>query len=310
MNCLLPLIITATIFLFACPAQAERYAITLGPAPVSNTPEIRDIFGGKNGRKLKMDRCGQVRELEFIALPGTAFKIVDEFSQANTVIYQVENDRYPTSPGVALYVDGRFMTITDTISEHRPATPDPEAVLSALRKSVGAPYVWGGNVQEGIPKLLDMYYSGAFSLAREKKLILAGLDCSGLLYAATNGYTPRNTSWLANFGDGIYIAGKNAAEVAALLEPLDLIVWQGHVIIVLDKDNVIESRLKCSAQGHGGVIITPLLKRLTKIMKTRRPADYIPKDAKSSNTFVARRWLTGKSQGSEKNATGKNEIPQ
>ena len=310
MNCLLLIIITMTTFLFAYPANAERYAITSGPAPVTNTPTMRDIFGGKNTRKLKTDHCGQVRELEFIALPGTPFKIIDKFFQTDAVIYQVENDRYPTSPGVALYVDGRFMTITDTIFEHRPATPDPEAVLSALRQSVGAPYVWGGNVQEGIPKLLDIYYSGTFSLAREKKLILAGLDCSGLLYAATNGYTPRNTSWLTDFGDGIYIEGKNATEIAALLEPLDLIVWQGHVIIVLDKDNVIESRLKCSAQGHGGVIITPLLKRLTKIMKTRSPADYIPKGAKSRNTFVVRRWLTGKSQGSEKNATGKNEIPQ
>jgi len=37
------------------------------------------------------------------------------------------------------------------------------------------------------------------------KWIMKGVDCSGLLYEATNGYTPRNSSDLVTYGTGVTI---------------------------------------------------------------------------------------------------------
>lgn len=276
--------------LFTLPAHAARYAIASNAAPVTNTPVMRGIFGGKDGRTLKTDHCGQVRELEFIALPGTLFKVVGEQRQGAEVVYRIEMDGYPMPPGSELYVDGRFMELHDERLRQSAAIPGRESVISALKQSVGSHYVWGGNVRQGIRELLGAYYSGVFSPTEEKRLTLAGLDCSGLLYAATDGYTPRNTSWLVEFGEGMPVAGKGVAEIAAMLEPLDLIVWKGHVIIVLDRNTVIESRLECNTPGHGGVVTTPLLQRLAEVMKTRSPLDAWPQGNERQNAFVVRRW--------------------
>jgi hypothetical protein len=135
-----------------------------------------------------------------------------------------------------------------------------------------------------------MFYRGITAENRDH-LILAGLDCSGLLYQATGGWTPRNTSGLLSFGRGIAVAGKTAVELARLLQPLDLIVWNGHVIIVLDRETAIESRLECGKEGNGGVVTTPLRQRLAEIMRTRRPMDVWPSEGKQPGVFVVRRWL-------------------
>jgi hypothetical protein len=285
-------IITAIMVIFcALPAHAGKYAVARSATPVVNTAAVNSVFGGKDGRILKTDRCGQVRELEFIALPGTVFKVLGEVRHGATVVYRVETDDYPAPAGVALYVDSRFVEPRSYLPPQRPRTlPDREAVISVLKASVGSPYVWGGNVRQGVRELLELFYRGSFSVAEEKRLTLAGLDCSGLLYAATNGWIPRNTSHLVEFGKGLPVAGKGAKELAAMLEPLDLIVWNGHVIIVLDRETTIESRLECSSPGHGGVMTTPLRQRLEEIMRKRRPLDAWPKGSKQRDGFVVRRW--------------------
>ena len=74
------------------------------------------------------------------------------------------------------------------------------------------------------------------------------------------------------------------------MEPLDLIVWQGHVLIVLDRGRVIESRLDCSG-NQGGVRVRPLRAALNGIMKTRTPVDDFGKAAAHGvKGFVVRRW--------------------
>lgn len=297
--------------LFTFPAHAARYVVARGPAPVTNIPMMNEVFGGRDGRTLKTDHCGQVRELEFIALPGTFFRVAEELRQGTEVVYRIEMDGYPMPPGSMLYVDGRFMELRNEKPEQPPVLPERESIISYLSRSVGAPYVWGGNVRQGVHELLGMFYSGAFSPAEEKRLTLAGLDCSGLLYAATDGYTPRNTSWLVEFGEGIPIAGRGATELAAMLEPLDLIVWKGHVIIVLDRDTAIESRLDCNAPGHGGVVTTPLVRRLNEIMKTRSPMDSWPRENGGPKAFVARRWYVMGNRGAEgKTAEGQKRSRQ
>ncbi len=273
-------------------AEAAEYAVVRTPAPVLNSPDFTAVFGGASGQDLKIDRCGQVRELEFIALPGSLFTILKKLRSGTIDVYQVETAEYATPPGVHLYVDGRFLGLERIMPEPRkPVLPPFEKIVAALRGAVGNSYVWGGNVPDGVPVLAAWFYKGIGD-DDKGRLTLAGLDCSGLLYNATGGWTPRNTSRLISFGQGVAIAGKQAEEIAALLQPLDLIVWNGHVIIVLDRHTVIESRLACGKPGNGGVVMTPLSRRIAEIMRTRRPANAWPDDSKRRDIFVVRRWYS------------------
>ena len=286
--------IVLLIILLGCaglmPSGAAEYGVARSSTPVLNTPAFKAVFGGANGQDLKTDRCGQVRDLEYIALPGTVFTILGKQRSGTAAIYEVETDEYVAPLNVRLYVDGRFLKLERVVpAPRRPPLPPREQIVSVLRSSVGSPYVWGGNVPDGVPELAVWYYN---DLRGDDKgrLTLAGLDCSGLLYHATGGWTPRNTAKLITYGQGVAIAGKQPAEIAAMLQPLDMIVWNGHVIIVLDRQTAIESRLKCGKPGNGGVVITPLSQRLAEIMRTRRPANAWLGGKKRQDVFVVRRW--------------------
>lgn len=287
---------TLLLVLCACccsvPADAAPYGVARSAAPVLNTPAFRTIFGGPDAKTLKTDRCGQVRELEFIALPGTVFSIRGEFHDGAATVFRVETDDYPMPAGTKLYVDRRFIELRGEkpLPRSRKLLPAAE-VIDALKASIGSPYVWGGNLQGGVAELIEQFYGSEVPAAARRQLTLAGLDCSGLLYQATGGWTPRNTSQLVSFGRGVPVAGKSADAISMQLEPLDLIVWNGHVVIVLDQNNVIESRLECGKEGSGGVMTTALPKRLAEIMRTRRPADQWPIPGKQRDVFVVRRWF-------------------
>ncbi len=271
------------------PAEAVEYATARISTPVMNTPDLKAVFGGASGRDLKVDRCGQVRELEYIALPGTLFTILRKQFSGMAEVYQVATDEYTAPPAVRLYVDGRFLTRGLPAPTPRGRSlPPVEEIVSSLRSTVGSSYVWGGNVLNGVPELTTWFYT----VIRDDKGVraLAGLDCSGLLYFATGGWTPRNTSLLITYGRGVAVTGKKSAEITALLQPLDLIVWNGHVIIVLDRQTAIESRLVCGAPGNGGVVLTSLPQRITEIMRTRRPSNVWPGGEKKRDIFVVRRW--------------------
>lgn len=282
----------AILFLSASltPSEAAEYGVARSFTPVLNTPGFKEVFGGGSGQDLKADRCGQVRELEYIAPPGTVFRILEQRRSGTAPIYRVETDEYVPPPDVPLYVDGRFLKLEDDMPPPRRASlPPRELIVSELRSSAGTPYVWGGNVPEGVPELAKWYFSG-LNGDDGRRLTLAGLDCSGLLYHATGGWTPRNTTDLIAYGQGVAIAGKRSAEIAALLQPLDLIVWSGHVVIVLDRQTAVESRLECGKAGNGGVVMTQLSTRIAEIMRTRRPADSWPGGKKRRDLFVVRRW--------------------
>lgn len=271
-------------------ADAAEYGAAVTSTPVLNSPDFKAVFGGVRGAALKTDRCGQLRELEYIALPGTVFTIVKKLSIGTISVYQVETDEYTAPANVRLYVDARFVTLESSAPE--PAIrllPSQEEIVRRLRGSLGSPYVWGGNVLNGIPEHLASFNKGTRDGGSERR-ILAGLDCSGLLHHSTGGWTPRNTSQLTGFGRSVEIAGKQSEEIAVLLQPLDLIVWKGHVIIVLDRQTVIESRLICGTPGNGGVILTPLSQRIAEIMRERRPANVWSGDKENRNIFVVRRW--------------------
>lgn len=259
------------------------YCTAVLPCPVLNTSEFSHVFGGKSGITVKKDAKGLVRELELIALPGTVFEITARIPQKGSHIFRVKTAEYPSEK--ALYIDSRFVQIhNERPPERSRDLPTAKEILSQMKKMLGFPYMWGGNWARGIPEMINFYPpEGPISDKELSIWKLKGVDCSGLIYQASGGNTPRNTSEMVNFGKGISIEGLNSEQIARETKPLDLIVWPGHVIIVFSDSHVIESSL-----SEGGVIMSDLHKKLSSLMKVRTPANK-PKKT-SEKYFVIRRW--------------------
>lgn len=271
-------------------AAGTVFAVAVTDTPVLNTPDFKSVFGGKDGRTLRKDRCGQLRSLEFVALPGTVFTVEEEIWKSGRKIYRVTTSDYPYPATGGYYVDAGFTRIQqDRPAERKALLPTKEEIIASLKKMNNSRYVWGGNSSHGIAGTVQQYPpagGGALSSADADLWRVRGVDCSGLLYEATGGYTPRNTSALVSFGRSVSIAGRSLKEIAAVLMPLDLIVWPGHVLIVIDGNNVIESRLACE-EPEKGVRISTLDSALAGVMSRRKPVDSLKNSGKE---FVVRRW--------------------
>ena len=275
---ILTLFATCAVTLPGHAGAAERHVVAVSYAPVLNTPDFAGSFGGT----VRLDPCRGVRPIEFIALPGTLFTVQGELKRSGATILRVTTRDYPYPSKTGLFVDARFVKpATGTVTERSRHLPSLEEIQKRLLAALGKPYVWGGNVKDGVPLLREYYPQGD---------PLAGVDCSGLLYEATDGFTPRNTSTLTSYGDPVAVAGLSAEAIARKLEPLDLLVWKGHVMMVLDEDSVIESRMGCGGK-QSGVMMTPKLELLKGIMKTRSPADRFPEGSAGDRSFVVRRWF-------------------
>jgi len=263
-----------------------KYAVSIFDTPVLNSPEFDRIYGGKNGRSLEFSKSGLVKELEYVAFPGSVFKIIDEYKKDNHSIYKVISDEYDiVLNGTELFIDSRFVELEDKKPEKKLISkPSKEQIYNYFERSKNADYVWGANNLKGVEKMIEYYKpSGNISSQVYNHWCMKGVDCSGLIYEATAGYTPRNTHQMVSYGEGIKIEGMSVYEIADLLEPLDMIVWKGHVVYVYDKNTTIES-----AQSAGGVVKRDLISSLSKIMQTRRPADEWSDNA--GKIFVVRRW--------------------
>jgi cell wall-associated NlpC family hydrolase len=221
--------------------------------------------------------------MEFIAFPNTVFEILEVVPKDGYDIFKVTSEDYPYNSD--LYIDSRFVNTMSTKPDGRSKSiPDKTEIISKLNSMEGYNYMWGGNYAEGIEKLLELYKPQSDLPVQEKDLwSLKGVDCSGLIYQATNGSTPRNTSSLIEYGNGLDIKGMSASEIAGMLMPLDLITWSGHVIIVLDENTVIESTPDL------GVHKSDLLARLKSVLKERIPAN--DWSSTSGKRFVVRRWI-------------------
>jgi len=290
------LLLILSLMLFVRPSSGgdiSRFVVAVGPVPVLNTPDRRAVFGGRDGMTLAVDSCGQLRSLEFVALPGTLFTILEELVVAEGRVYRVTTADYPYPTRSGYYIDSRLVHLQEMrLPERARRLPGREEIVARLEGMAGLPYVWGGNIPTGIEALLRLYApAGPLDQAGRQRWQLYGVDCSGLLYAATDGFTPRNTSSLVGYGSPVAVAGRPVRQIVDQLAPLDLIVWPGHVLVVLDRERVIESRLDC---GHPerGVVISPLGERLKGIMATRRPVDRHSVDpGKAAREFVVRRWF-------------------
>lgn len=259
-------------------ADFPRYAVAVSATPVLNTPDFARTFSGK----VKLDPCKGVRPVEFVAFPGTLFRIEGEQEKDGVKVYRVTSNDYPYPTKSGLFVDARFVEqVEGTPRERQRILPEPAEIRKRLLAAVGRPYVWGGNFKEGVPLLRTLYPQGD---------PLYGVDCTGLLYEATDGYTPRNSSYLTRYGKGVKVAGLSAAQIAQKLEPLDLVVYKGHVMMVLDEDSIIQSVMGCGG-GKKGVVLASREETLKKLMRTREPVDRYPKGSAGEKSFVVRRWL-------------------
>jgi len=266
-------------------SQDFLYAVAKEPTPVLNTPDFSSVFGGSDGLTVKTDNQGLIREMEFIALEGTVFDLVGEFDHGSYKIFKVETKEYEYN--TELFIDSRFVELKkERPGERFVSLPSKEDIIKAMDKFVGNRYCWGGNFNGGIQKLVELYKpAGSISEGVKDEWTLTGCDCSGLMYEATGGYTPRNTSKLVDYGEPVEIAGLNAEEIAAKLKPLDMIVWKGHVIYVYDENTSIQSSL-----SKGGVVKQDLVATLQGLLSSRKAVnDY---NSGSGNRFVIRRWYS------------------
>lgn len=214
----------------------STFCQALKPTPILNTSCFKEVFGAP---ELPLDEASLFRPLEMIALPETKFQI-HQFLEDG--IYQVSTNEYPHG---SYFIDSRFCSSPlNHAPERKIQLPSFETILSRLESSLGYPYVWGGNWKEGIPEIMQFYNP---QIDEQQPHFLAGVDCSGLLYQATNGFTPRNTSELFHFGKIVPTFND--------VKPLDIIVWPGHVLIFLTPSILIES-----AYGKG-VVLTSLADR-------------------------------------------------
>ena len=252
-----------------------RYAVADRPVPVLNTPDFRSVFGGVDGRTLDLDRCGQILALEFIALPGTAFKIEDSITTFPFPVYRVTSGDYPYPSESGYYVDSRMVRTTyhpssATYSHSARSGDDQRTTGLGSRNTLPM----GKQPASRHPGNRRLLYPPApdqqLVNSTQKSWTLRGLDCSGLLYEATAGWTPRNTSELVGYGSPVPIAGLDADGIMQRIQPLDLIVWRGHVMIILDRERLIESRLDCQGTA-GGVTIRNLREALQLLLASRMP---------------------------------------
>jgi len=257
-------------------ASLESFKMrAIGPTPVFNTPKISEIFSWP----LNLDSQKLLRAVEVILFPGALVEIV-ALKERN--IIQIKTDEYS---GEELYTNKEFLEIAKDDQPRKRTCPPLAVILKKFYHWPKTKYVWGGNFHKGIPLLAKLYPIPRQADRFTKMVwILKGVDCTGLLYEATNGFLPRNTGQLIEYGNSVSIFGKSDEEIAKLLIPGDLIVWRGHALFV-EGETVIESR------SPEGVVRTKLLKRLKEIRTKigRIPVDdpAIPFETPS---YVVRRW--------------------
>lgn len=282
---IIPIIITVIMTTLSALSQDFYYAVAKEPTPVLNSPDFESVFGGNDGMTVKTDNSGLIREMEYIALPGTVFELLGEFDHGSYKIFKVECKEYEY--GSELFVDSRFLELKKSRPGERfVAMPKKNDIYKFLDKVVGNRYCWGGNYNDGVKKLIELYQpKGNISDGVKNEWMLTGCDCSGLMYEATGGYTPRNTSKLVDYGTAVEIEGLSAEDIAAKCKPLDMIVWNGHVIYVYDDKTSIQSSL-----SKGGVVKRDLVETIQEVMNSRTPVnDY---NSSQGSRFVIRRWFT------------------
>jgi hypothetical protein len=243
--------------------KMSTYAIARFPTPIFNTSHSSSFFSFKN-------EFGLMKNIEMIAFPGSKFSIQKEIS---STIFQITTCEYPSK--TPLYIDRRFLQEASfNTLERKKCLPPSSILLTSMLSLLGTRYFWGGNWAQGIPEMVHLYPHLLTSIDLDD-ILCKGVDCSGLLYQVTNGFTPRNTNQLIHYGREFAVNFPSLQQLQENIKPLDMLVWKGHVVFALSQNEVIESLHK------EGVIVTPLKERYPQILNRVRL---------ENETLYFRRW--------------------
>ena len=101
------------------------------------------MFGGEDGKTLLQDECGQLRALEFVALPGTVFTVEGEIAGSSGTVYRVTTSDYPYPSTNGFFVDARSIRLEmQRPPERARKLPAKEKLLATMESRVGTRYVW------------------------------------------------------------------------------------------------------------------------------------------------------------------------
>ena len=121
-----------------------KYAIATLPTPVLHTPDFPGVFGGKDGSTLRLDEDNQIKQLEFIALPETVFKIEKIIKKDGRIICKVTTKDYPYPTNKGYFIASRFVKIVKTKTPERPKTlPSKQTIIQNLLSAEGSNYLGG-----------------------------------------------------------------------------------------------------------------------------------------------------------------------
>lgn len=223
----------------------------ISPLPVYNTSEIFRLYQNK---PLKNEK-GLLIGVEMVLLAGSKIEIISKLEKG---VYQISTPHYQVD--YPIYVDGRHLVKKPPKTFYLPSYD--EVITNLSRVVEGTRYIYGANLDQGIPSL-EKDFPPPLDLNEKEKQdwILQGLDCSGLFFQICEGATLRNCSMLDRVG--VEIKNPSISE----LRPLDLILTKGHVAIVESSKNIIES-----AKRFDGVRRSELTKELlsSEIFKSHR----------------------------------------
>lgn len=218
-----------------------------------------EVFNSSNSI---LDSRGHPMAYETVLIEEMTGQVVEEF--LNT--FKVKFNFYP----FPIYV----------LKEHVKKTQETcnfeklmyQEIKKRLESCIGKPYLWGGNHVNLTSSFIHKFSISKKSKRELRAIKLEGLDCSGLLFYATNFNTPRNTSQLQYFGEPVLDVED--------IQPLDLIMTQGHVQIVLDKTHIIQSR------QNRGVYVSKIKDEISRLLKKRN----LKANVSGLNDFSIRRF--------------------
>lgn len=277
----------------------QWYASTILPTPLywlnKKDVDINKIMWWEWTTWLMLDSANTIDQLSIVLPVWTPVTLIDKVEKWDFTYYEVRTRDFDVWywNKDAYFLDSRFVENR----ESKPAEvihklPDMSSIFKTLLAAVDSQYIWWGSYYQWIPEINDLYSTPSdveLSSGEQQYKILQWTDCSWLLWQATNGYTPRTTRTLLSFWSSVPISWDSVDQIIKKVKPLDLIVWAGHVIIILSDEYVIESIWKENFEGW--VEIVSLKERLQDIFTRRQPVDEWSKsDLPEKKKFVIRRW--------------------
>ena len=269
----------------------SKFAEVDWPTPILYTSDFATQFGWQDWVTLNFDRFGEIDAVEHIAPAGTVFQI----HEYRWDVVRITTDEYPFSHNRQLFIHKDFVSKKSRIKPvpQEKIQPSKEEILRKLKSIEGADYVWGWNIPEGIPQLLQSFPPSAeISEKIKNQWMLKWVDCSGMIYWASNWVTPRNTSAIVNFWRAVEIEWKKLEEITKELKPLDIIVWRGHMLVIYDGNYTIESAVSYLDWSKWWVRLRKIEDSLWEILRSKTPVNnYDNSIYGNTQRFVIRRWI-------------------